>query len=439
MRWYDKICARQRAYFKGDGKVYSSPMVGATLAYYGLAYDLYCLDHNAELQQKLIDRLKNGDNFYGARYEVQVAGMLIRAGFEIEFEDEDKRGSTHCEFTATSRVTGRKFSVECKHRVSGDDLGTIKLSKLGRTLRSALLKKANHERIVFIDLNFPYDPKQYSAYPPQMEAALRHIRKFESNKANGGELPAACVFMTNMPAHHHLDDENIGLAICIEGFKIPELKADRQFPLHDAIAIRDKHRDVHRLLKSMQDFARIPVTFDGEIPEFAFGEADQRQRLLVGRHYLIKDSDGNDRVGVLNSATVIEHERKASCVLTLESGESHIVTWPLSDAELSAYKAHPDTFFGEVSKNRKADHPLELYDFFLESYAQTPKEKILEFFSGRPNLEELRQLSQPRLAAMYAEHCVNWVMARGRTGKAKAAVKEPGYVGFQDVPDSPER
>ena len=75
LQWYDKICARQRQYIKEPGKVYSSPMVGVTLAYYGLAYDLYCLDHNAALQQKLIERLKNADNFYGARYEVQVAAI----------------------------------------------------------------------------------------------------------------------------------------------------------------------------------------------------------------------------------------------------------------------------------------------------------------------------------------------------------------------------
>ena len=314
------------------------------------------------------------------------------------------------------------FSVECKRRESAEDRGQIKLSKLGRTLRSALHKKANHQRIVFIDMNFPYDPKRHNTYPPQLDAALCHIRKFEANKANGGDLPAACLFMTNMPAHHHLDDENVGFAICSEGFKIPELKADRQFPLHDAIVLRDKHKDIHRLLKSMRDFARIPVTFDGEIPEFAFGGATQR--LLVGRHYIVKDKEGNDRIAVLTSAVVVEQERKAVCALTLESGESHIGSWPLSDAEMAAYKAHPETFFGEVSRGKKAEHPLEMYDFFLESYSKTPKEKILEFFKGRSNIEELGKLSQPELAATYAEHCVNWVLARQQAHKMKKAAAE---------------
>ena len=415
LQWYDRVCARQRAYIRVPGKVTSSPMVGVVSAYYGLAYDLYCLDHNAELQVKLIERLKNRDNFDGARYEVAVAATLIRGGFEIEFEDEDKRGSTHCEFTATSRITGKKFSVECKHRAFGGRDGQIKLSKLGRTLRAALTKKANHERIVFIDLNFPYDPKKRTGFPPQMKAAVRHVRKFERNLANSSDLPPACLLMTNYPVHHHLDDEHVGYAVCLHGFKIPELDVDSKFPLHEAIALREKYQDITRLLESMKKHSTIPVTFDGEIPEFAFGNAERR--LLVGRHYVVKDKDGNDRVGVLTSATVNEQERKAFCALTLESGESYIGTWPLSDTEMAAYRASPETFFGEVSRNKKAEHPLELYDFFLSGYAQTPKEKILEFFQRRPNIDELRKLSQPELAKMYAEHCVNWVLARQQQAK----------------------
>jgi hypothetical protein len=43
-----------------------------------LAYDLYALDHNAELQEKPLARLRNRDNFEGARYEVYVGAILNR-------------------------------------------------------------------------------------------------------------------------------------------------------------------------------------------------------------------------------------------------------------------------------------------------------------------------------------------------------------------------
>jgi len=124
----------------------------------------------------------------------------------------------------------------------------------------------------------------------------------------------------------------------------------------------------------------------------------------------------------MTTATVDEVGRKAHCALVLESGESGIYTWPLSDAEMAAYKAHPDTFFGEVSGNSKAETPMELYDFFLRGYEKTPKEKILEFFADRQNIEQLRTLSRAELASMYAEHCVNFVLAQ----KQQAAQAQPG-------------
>jgi hypothetical protein len=407
LQWYDKVCQNQREHHKEPGKVYESPITGAVAAYYGLAYDLYCLDHNAELQAKLIERLKNSDNFYGARYEVTVAATLIRAGFSIEFEDENDRGTTHCEFAATSQRTGRKFSVECKHRAPSKE-GEIKLAKLGKTLRAALMKEANYDRIVFIDLNFPYHPKNGDVYPPQMELALHHIRKFESNPTNKKDLPPAFLFMTNNPIHHHLDEAHIGYAVMTDGFKIQEFKTDRPYPLHDLIVNRDKHSDIHHLLDSMKRYSKIPLTFDGEIPEFAFGEA--QARLIIGRRYMVRDAQGNDCPGVLTTAIVDEGKRTAVCGLTLDSGESGLYTWPLSDTEMAAYQSSPETFFGEVSRNSKSDSPLQLYDFFLNSYKETPKEKILEFFAGRPNLEELRALSQPELAKMYAEACVAFAM-----------------------------
>ena len=354
-----------------------------------------------------------------------MAAILIRAGFTLEFEDENKRGSTHCEFTASSRRTGRKFSVECKHRESGSKNGELKLSKLGRALRAALLKKANFERIVFIDLNFPYDPKKHDKFPPQMNLALHHIRKFENNPSNARDLPSAFLFMTNNPIHHHLDDVNVGYAVITDGFRIPEYKTDQPYALHDAIVNRKKHKDIHYLLKSMEKYGELPVTFDGEIPEFAFGHA--QHRLLIGRHYMVKDAEGHDRVGLMTTATVNEAEHKAYCGLTLESGESAIYTWPLSNAEMVAYKSYPDTFFGEVSRNSKAETPLEIYDFFLRGYKETPKEKILEFFANRPNIEHLRTLSQPELASMYAEHCVNFMLAQ----QEQASRAQPG----QQIPD----
>lgn len=44
---------------KEPGKVHSMPMTGAIAAHLRLAYDLYALDHNVELQERLVNRLRN--------------------------------------------------------------------------------------------------------------------------------------------------------------------------------------------------------------------------------------------------------------------------------------------------------------------------------------------------------------------------------------------
>ena len=70
--WYHKFCEYQRTFMVLPGSVTSIPQTGASGAYLHLAYDLCALDHNAELQSKLLARLRNPDQFTGARYEIFV-------------------------------------------------------------------------------------------------------------------------------------------------------------------------------------------------------------------------------------------------------------------------------------------------------------------------------------------------------------------------------
>ena len=403
---------------KEPGKVHSTPMTGAIAAYLRLAYDLYALDHNAELQEKLVNRLRNKDNFPGARYEVFVAATLIRAGFELEFENEDDGSTSHCEFTATCKKTGRKFSVEAKHRAGS-------AFRLGRQLNRALAKKANHTRLVFIDINVPDDTTD-TEVPGYMQRALADLRKFEGRIINGKPLPDAYLVITNSPWHHHLDTSNFRCVAMAEGFQIQDFKVDSTFPtLRAAIESRDHHIEMHDVIQSMKDHGEIPSTFDGEIPEFAFGNGEAR--LLIGQRYLVTDPDGNESPGLLTTATVLEGEQKAYCGISFASGKSGVYTWPLSDVEITAWRKHPDTFFGEVGqRSTKAKDPLDLYDFFHNSYRQTPKERLLEFMADARDVEELRMLGQPQLASIYAERCVYSIVARQSQSAAVPPVNTEG-------------
>lgn len=393
--WYHLVCDLQREHIKQPGTINQMPKTGAAAAYLHLAYDLYALDHNAELQEKLVGRLRDRDNFAGARYEVFVAATLIRAGFDLAFEDEDDRNSSHCEFVATHKRTGRKFSVEAKHRA-----GTK--FRLGRQLNRALAKEANHPRIIFIDINIP-DRSKTDGEPDRVGEALATLRSFEGKLINGKPLPDAYVFVTNVPWHHHLLDHQIRCEILIEGFQIPDFKGNVPAPsLRAAIDAREKHIEMHELLSSLQDHMDIPVTFDGEIPEYAFG--DSQPRLMIGDRYPTKDENGVEQIGTLTSATVVENDKLVWGVLSLDGGTSVITTWPLSDAELEAWRRHPDTFFGKVEQRKhQATTLIELYDFFFNSYIRTPRERLLEMLDGTPDIEELRSKDQPALASIYAE------------------------------------
>ncbi len=389
---------------KEPGKVRSVPMTGAIAAFLRLAYDLYALDHNAELQDKLVNRLRNKDNFAGARYEVFVAATLIRAGFDLEFENEDDGSTTHCEFTATYKKTGRQFSVEAKHRAGST-------FRLGRQLNRALAKKADHTRLVFIDINVP-DETTVTEVPAYMQRALVDLRRFEGRIINGRPLPNAYLVITNTPWHHHLHTSNFRCIAMAEGFQIQDLKIGGSFlSLRAAIDSRDRHIEMYDLIQSIKDHADIPSTFDGEIPEFAFGGSEAR--LLIGERYLVPDPDGNESPGLLTTACVVEEEQKAHCALSFPSGKAGVYTWPLSDSEMAAWRKHPDTFFGQVGqRSTKTEDPLGLYDFILNSYRQTPKERLLEFMATAHDVDELRNLEQPQLASIYAERCVNSTIAQ---------------------------
>ena len=69
----------------------------------------------------MIERLKsdNQSEFYGALYETYVAAHFIKAGFDLEFENEADRLNTHCEFTASCQKTANLFFYSGHSMVRG--------------------------------------------------------------------------------------------------------------------------------------------------------------------------------------------------------------------------------------------------------------------------------------------------------------------------------
>ncbi len=401
MQWYDIICKYQRKHTEQKGGIYSAPMIGADDAYYNLSYNLYLLAHNVKIQNRLVERLKDKHDFNGTFYETYVAATFIKAGFDLDFENEEDSSTSHCEFTATCKKTGNNYSVEAKSRRPGKDHAIV-----SNQLHEALKKKANYTRVVFIDVNVPdnVDDLQSVSW---LKEALNSLRLKENSMTIGGSpAPPAYIFLTNQPFIYNLETANFRRAVLSEGFKIHDFKMDAQFAsIRDILRVKEKHADMEQLMTSIRTHYEIPVTFDGEIPEFAFGES--LPRLKVGHKYLVPTSDGKEVIGELTTATVAEAEKLVYGAYRLEDGSSIIVTCPLSDDELLAYKKHPDTFFGVYQPvGKKINEPMELFDFFYNSYRQTPKEKLLEFMKDHPDFEKLEHESQKELAIIYCERLV---------------------------------
>jgi hypothetical protein len=332
---------------------------------------------------------------------------MLRAGFDVDFENEQDGSSTHCECTATSKITDRKFSVEAKHREPEEVSDTAKgRFRMGKRLHNALRKRAVHDRIVFVDINVP-DVATDLEIPGFLAKALSHLRRFEGRLMHGEPLPPAYLFITNFPFHHNLEGSAYRSSVMAEGFQIPDFKNDSQFrDLHHALEAREVHADMHRLVASIREHTHVPSTFDGEIPEFAFGKTGRR--LLIGQPYLVKNREGVEHFAKLTAATVVEAEKAACCAFAFDTGETIIINVPLSDSELHAYKQYPDTFFGVLTSAHQAlQSRLELYDFLFAAYSQTPKERLLELMVDAPDLDHLKTLSQKELASIYCERCVH--------------------------------
>jgi len=87
-----------------------------------------------------------------------------------------------------------------------------------------------------------------------------------------------------------------------------------------------------------------------------------------------------------------------------------MVSHELTENELSAWKRHPETFFGQIQEqNAQPKNWLELAEFMYRTYQTTSKDKLLEFMSEHDEIKSLMRLDQEELAITYCERMA-WSM-----------------------------
>lgn len=425
MQWFEIFGQFQKSQEANEDDTYSAESTGVVYCYLGLAYNLYLLKHNVELQDRLIARLKDRKQFQGAYYELIIANCLIRAGFELELEDEADLRTKHCEFSAVSKLTGKKYWIECKMRgvsgllgktdVDGAKPSAKPTSTLTDHLRDALRKPAEDDRLILIDVNAPpmevgEAAKQFAEMPEWVEAAGKQLDAKERDLKDDEK---AYVFVTNMSFHRVLDGDPRGHAALAHGLGIPGFRTPGPKRLTEVWRNKQEHIDGHRILEAIKTYPNIPSTFDGSIP---MTEEEAASRVEIGQRYFFEHLGDDGLLGKVTTATISEAEKIMYLGVTTEDGQSVIVTREISDHELANYKQYPDTFFGVYLKAaRRLDDPYELFEWMVDCYQDTPKKRLLELVKDHPKIADLDKMDYQDLVL---EICEGWtwllVHSRGR-------------------------
>ncbi len=211
MRDYQREVQEQQA---GPQDHVVAPASNPMRALVQLAWDLMLLENHAEIQDRLLTRLRDRQKFQGARHEVFAASLLVMAGFELTVVDETDNKRKHPEYIAKFRRTGEEIAVEAKskHRIGilaaeGTAPRDPDRLRLQRLLEDAFAKAEDITLplLVFVDLNVP----AMGAPTPDatwINEITEDIQKALPVNANGKD-PFAALVVSNQPYQRAANDE----------------------------------------------------------------------------------------------------------------------------------------------------------------------------------------------------------------------------------------
>ena len=190
-----------------DGQHYGDLPTGEVFAVTALAYDLFYLLQIGPLPDDLLTRLKDRNEFQGARYEIAVAAILVRAGCIPTFLHEKSR--SHHDINAKDLKTGIVIAVEAKSRHRPGALGFPGEPDLDRAIRGdveRLINEALEQNpgdrpfMIFVDLNSPHNrelPIQQRPWYQDVWTSMQSLKKATPDDPD--EFNS--IFLTNFSYH----------------------------------------------------------------------------------------------------------------------------------------------------------------------------------------------------------------------------------------------
>ncbi len=215
-KFYDWLTRGSVKREKVTGAVFAAKPDGWSKSLLSLAFDVCSLMQIGNLPECLVERLKNKNEYQGARYEITIAAIFARLGCKIEFLDEkDKPTIKHCEFIATHQETGTSIAVEVKSRHRAGVIHTFGIKNEEDLLKGdvqRLLKKALEQNpgdrpfMIFIDLNSPITPEKEVKDKQWFEDIKNIIAGRGARTAENPDLYNA-IIVTNYSYHYQTEKE----------------------------------------------------------------------------------------------------------------------------------------------------------------------------------------------------------------------------------------
>lgn len=405
---------------------FRSEEIGFLTSVFRLGYALYLIDHHDQLDPTLIKRLRSTSQFRAAYYETLIAAAFAVSGAKINMAEHAHLSETVPEFWATGK-SQRRYAVEAKckdaWRCTPDPAATDFKGELRQWIRDKIYrasKKKLKDAVYCFELSIPneLDVDQWKAVQATVKEALAEA---EGITVKGVPALPAYVIVTN---HGHLvndDAKGLTTVAMLHGFRLENLVDGVELPLETAMEWHDAHRDIHWVLKCMEEIQRIPATFDGTPAEFAWAEHEGRRVLRIGQALEINFPDGPDLRGILRD--VCSHGSEAHVVIETVDGQHHIASIPLTPEEAEAARMYGDAVFGKPEKRRKnlGDDPLALYDWFLEVYSRYDRDALLRQIEGHFLLEEISKLPLEELLVRVAREVTKAAVNQAQRSEKAAA------------------
>lgn len=165
-------------------QVLQAPGIGETKALQVLADDVYQFAQALDPPSEIIQRLRNINEFQAVRYEILVASLFARLGFQLEFVD-DTTGRNPV-FIASKGTERFAFQAKSRHRAGvliergafADDAP----AEINRLYESAIGQNPRGlPFVVFIDVDLPLTPQVPINEKSWVREAMQAIRRIHSN------------------------------------------------------------------------------------------------------------------------------------------------------------------------------------------------------------------------------------------------------------------